>query len=167
MVHVRNRAKKCQVPGHHHMKSVLHCAEVDFGELDEQGQGCRRWVRVGSHCRSEDGLGLRWILTLFLQPPSTNPILPLPPQPIAIFRPPVKKAPQSSNPIKVQQCPTTLSSLLHPQPLPSLLQHILQHQPWSYPHIGELYILTYKDVANLTYLVAPHDHAEEWKKVSC
>ena len=42
MVHVRNRAKKCRVPGHRHMKSVLHCAEVDFGELDEQGQGsCR------------------------------------------------------------------------------------------------------------------------------
>ena len=42
MVSVRNRAKKCWVPGHCHMKSVPHCAEVDFGELDEQGQGCCR-----------------------------------------------------------------------------------------------------------------------------
>ena len=81
--------------------------------------------------------------------------------------PSCQKAPQSSNPIKVQQCPTTLPSLLHPQPLPSLLQRILQHQPWGCLPIGELYILTYKDVANLTYLVAPHDNAEERKKVSC
>ena len=36
MVSVRNRVKKCQVPGCHHMKSVLHCVEVEFSEFDKQ-----------------------------------------------------------------------------------------------------------------------------------
>ena len=59
MVSVRNRVKKCQVPGCRHMKSVLHHAEAEFSELGEQEQGCCGLVRVGSCCGSEDRFGLR------------------------------------------------------------------------------------------------------------